>query len=149
MHLDQAEQLALALLQQHGLSHWKFSFDHARRRFGMCHVVHQRISLSRSLTLLNEIEQVRDTLLHEIAHALTPGAGHGPRWQAQCVAIGARPQRCFTSGEVRGPLRSPPRPEIGCVRCDWWADRRRRDRGRKICVQCRQEVFYREKSLPP
>jgi hypothetical protein len=34
-----------------------------------------------------------DTCLHEIAHALTPFAGHGPVWQAMCMKIGANPSR--------------------------------------------------------
>ncbi len=32
-------------------------------------------------------------LLHEIAHALTPRDGHGPKWRAMCVRVGARPTR--------------------------------------------------------
>jgi hypothetical protein len=28
---------------------------------------------------MNDVTQVRDTILHEIAHALEPEDGHGPR----------------------------------------------------------------------
>jgi predicted SprT family Zn-dependent metalloprotease len=34
-----------------------------------------------------------DTVLHEVAHALTRGDKHGARWKAKCLEIGARPDR--------------------------------------------------------
>src|SRR5262249_31162680 len=39
-------------------------------------------------------ETIRDTLLHEIAHALAGrDAGHGPLWKAMCRRAGAKPER--------------------------------------------------------
>ncbi len=56
------------------------------------------------LTELNGEAEVRDTLLHEIAHALTGSrAGHGPAWQKVALAIGAKPRRCYSDEEVRQP----------------------------------------------
>jgi SprT protein len=38
--------------------------------------------------------EIRDTILHEIAHALVgPNVGHGLRWRLKCVEIGAKPER--------------------------------------------------------
>jgi len=65
-----ARILAVTLMQQHGLVGWTFKFDHARRRFGCCNFTRRTISLSRPLTFLNDDAEVRDTILHEIAHAL-------------------------------------------------------------------------------
>src|SRR6476659_8376122 len=107
MNLYEAGALARQLLRQHGLHDWRFELDHARRRFGRCDYTHRRITLSRPLTLLNPLEEVRDTLLHEIAHALTPGAGHGPRWRAMCRQLGARPVRCYADGAVVAPPLKP------------------------------------------
>ena len=80
MHLIDARNLAWDLMRQHGLADlgWRFRFDHARRRFGSCKYREKAITLSRPLTLLNGEAEVRDTVLHEIAHALCPGDGHGP-----------------------------------------------------------------------
>lgn len=86
---------------EHNLSDWHFRFDRAKRRFGACHYHSKTISLSRELTLRNSLEQVKDTLLHEIAHALAPGDGHGTKWQAVCHEIGATPRRCFMTHEVQ------------------------------------------------
>src|SRR5687767_14955649 len=87
MNLYEAAHLAKQLMRQHGLDAlgWTFGFDHARRRFGRCDYTDKRITLSRALTFLNSVDEVRDTVLHEIAHALTPGAGHGARWRAMCA----------------------------------------------------------------
>ncbi|HSV14163.1 MAG TPA: SprT-like domain-containing protein [Tepidisphaeraceae bacterium] len=147
MNLYEAAHLARELLKWHGLHDWQFAFDHARRRFGRCDYTHRRITLSRSLTFLNPVDEVRDTILHEIAHALTPGAKHGPRWRAKCRQIGARPVRCFTEAGVVTPPRGPARYAIGCPACNWWAERRRRPpRGRKyVCVRCRGKIACRER----
>jgi hypothetical protein len=131
---------------RHGLSDWAFRFDHARRRFGSCQRQRKLITLSRPLTFLNNEDQVRDTLLHEIAHALTPGEGHSDRWRAKCVEIGAKPKRCYGDDEVVSPPRRDASYLIGCVKCDWWHDRRRIT-GRKLaCSKCRAPVEYRVKS---
>ena len=150
MNLYAARGLARTLMRQHGLEPdgWTFKFDHAKRRFGSCQSGRSRkwITLSRSLTLLNDEPQVRDTILHEIAHALTPGDGHGPAWKAKCIEIGANPRRTYGDDEVISPPRRAAWFEMGCQRCDWWVDRRRRTRRKLVCKKCRQPVAYRVKS---
>jgi hypothetical protein len=43
----------------------------------------------------NGAEEIVDTILHEIAHALVgPRHGHDTVWKAKCTDIGARPERC-------------------------------------------------------
>ena len=137
-----AHYLARQLMNRHGLSDWAFGFDHARRRFGSCRCGSKRITLSRPLTLLNTEEQVRNTILHEIAHALTPGAGHGARWRQKCREIGAEPARCYTEDEVISPARAPAPYRFGCAACGWWVERRRRSRRNYVCARCRGPVTY-------
>jgi len=106
MNLFDAHKLALELIAKHELTGWKFSFDKSVRRFGLCSYRKKMIFLSRQLTLDNPVEEVADTLLHEIAHALSwirhgrKGCGHGALWKAVCVEIGARPERCYDSAKV-------------------------------------------------
>ncbi len=133
-------------MNQHGLNHWSFAFDHARRRFGRCNYTTRQISLSRSLTFLNPIEEVRDTLLHEIAHALVPGDHHGPRWQAMCRSIGARPVRCYTEESVVSLPRKPAAYMLGCETCNWWVERRRLSRRKYLCKKCRGAVVFRQRA---
>lgn len=147
MNLYEAAHLARQLMTQHGLADWSFGYDHARRRFGRCDYTHRRITLSKSLTFLNPLEEVRDTLLHEIAHALAPGAKHGPRWRMMCLKVGARPVRCYTDTQVVSPPRKPAMYQLGCPRCDWWVDRRRMSQQKYQCAKCRGVVVFRERAL--
>ena len=136
MNLFEAAILAKRLMADHGLTDWSFRFDHARRRFGKCDYTNKSITLSRPLTLLNGVNEARDTILHEIAHALTPGAGHGARWRAACVAVGAKPSRCYKDADVVSPPRRPAAYRIGCPKCDWWVDRRRNTGKKYLCKRC-------------
>jgi predicted SprT family Zn-dependent metalloprotease len=147
LHLDEARTLATHLFRKHGLDGWTFRFDHARRRFGCCRYGQKAITLSRSLALLNSEEQVRDTLLHEIAHALTPGDGHGPGWKAMCARIGARPVRCYTNETVRSPTPPAARYRLGCVSCEWWVERRRLTKNRYVCRRCWKPLIYQERMM--
>lgn len=102
MNLYAARDLAVSLLRQHGLHEWTFRFDHARRRFGACRYAQKAITLSRHLTFLNGDEQVRDTILHEIAHALAgPRHGHDAVWRATARRIGCSGQRCSSADAPR------------------------------------------------
>ena len=96
MDLQDAEDLAHNLLDDHNLSYtWTFGFDNAVRRAGYCNYRKHQITISRAATLVCSEEEVEDTLLHEIAHALTPGHGHDDYWRIKCVSIGG-------SGKISG-----------------------------------------------
>ncbi len=109
VNLHAARILAVSLMNQHRLVGCcgRSRSTTPRRRFGCCNFTRRRISLSRPLTFLNDEAEVRDTILHEIAHALTPKTGHGPAWKAMCLRIGAKPVRCFQTDEVVTPPRRP------------------------------------------
>lgn len=100
MELNAARNLAISLMNQHGLIKlgWYFSFDESRKRFGLCDYGPKRISLSRELVGLNAEARVTNTILHEIAHALLPpGTGHGWAWKAKARSIGCDGKRCYSS----------------------------------------------------
>ena len=106
MKLFEAKQLATQLMDKHGLltNGWYFHFDSAKRRFGCCHYGHKRISLSRELVELNDEARVKNTILHEIAHALVGrGHGHDHVWRAKAIEIGCDGQRCYSSHKVETP----------------------------------------------
>jgi predicted SprT family Zn-dependent metalloprotease len=94
MELTAAHRLATDLMAQHRLDGWTFRFDNARARFGACRYQRREISLSRHLTRLCSEAEVRNTLLHEIAHALVGRAhGHDEVWRRTALAIGSDGQR--------------------------------------------------------
>jgi predicted SprT family Zn-dependent metalloprotease len=65
------------------------------------------ITLSRAFVERNAERTVRDTILHEAAHALAwehdRVTGHGPAWKQWCAVTGAKPRRCFDEEEVTMP----------------------------------------------
>jgi predicted SprT family Zn-dependent metalloprotease len=103
MELKPAQNLAVSLMNRHGLldKGWCFEFDNAVKRFGVCRFRRKTIGLSAKLTTLNNEEKVKDTILHEIAHAIAGyDAGHGIEWKRVCERIGAKPERCYNVAET-------------------------------------------------
>lgn len=128
MKLNDAAKLAQTLLREHGLAAqgWTFDYDTAVRRFGACHYRPKRITLSAKLVAMNDEARVRNTMLHEIAHALSGHkAGHGPQWVAMARAIGCDGQRLYDSREVA----TVSRKFTGtCPNCGRQVQRHRRDK---------------------
>src|SRR4051794_40057748 len=87
-------QLALERMTQHGLHGWSFAFNRRKRAMGLCRYSRKTIELSIYLVDRNGFEEILDTILHEIAHALVgPCHGHDAVWKAKCREVGAKPQR--------------------------------------------------------
>ncbi|MBZ5735408.1 SprT-like domain-containing protein [Nocardioides sp. TRM66260-LWL] len=97
MDLDAALRLATALLHEHGLDDWQVRLDSAKRRAGVCRHDRRIIGLSAPLTLLHAEAEVRETVLHEIAHALAgPEHQHDAVWRAIARRIGSTGARCVS-----------------------------------------------------
>ena len=90
-------------MAEHGLDDWTFVFDRAVRRAGKCSYSTRTISLSSPLTRLHDEDEVRETILHEIAHALTPGEGHSAVWRRMAVRIGSTGERCVDAEAPKVP----------------------------------------------
>jgi hypothetical protein len=105
MKLFDAKMLALELMDKYGLldSGWYFEFDQAKRRFGCCNYRIKKITLSAPLTELRDESFVRNTILHEIAHALVGGRnGHNHIWKAKAIEIGCNGDRCSSDAHIQG-----------------------------------------------
>jgi predicted SprT family Zn-dependent metalloprotease len=87
--------LARGLVAEHGLRGWTVALDRAKTRAGACHYGKRLITLSGPLTRLHSEDHVRDTILHEIAHALV-GARHrhDEVWRKTARRIGCTGERC-------------------------------------------------------
>lgn len=141
MNIEDARKMALDLMFQHGLTSytkdWNFTFDDAVRRFGLCSYWRRTISLSRRLVERNDEAEVRNTILHEIAHALAGSkAKHGPEWKRKAAEIGARPERCYDMAEVNTP--DAPYQAI-CNQCSSAYKRFRVARRTLACSKCCRE----------
>ena len=94
MNLPAVLILARALMEEAGVGDWELGFDRARRRAGQTDHARRRLTLSRHLMLLYDEAQVRETILHEIAHArVGPQHGHDAVWAAEATRLGATGRR--------------------------------------------------------
>lgn len=137
METYKAAELARTLMNENGLRDWLFEFDRAARRFGACYYGRKKISLSEKLTVLNSEAAVRETLLHEIAHALTPNdRGHGKEWARACWKLGIPANRCFDSSveTPKGQWRAT------CIVCGKEHTMHRRPKNRRSC-RCLGKAF--------
>lgn len=95
-----AQTLARNLMDEHGLSWVEFKFDRAKTRLGATHFLGNlphKITLSALYVDLLPEDEIRDVILHEIAHAIAGhSAGHGPTWRRIALSIGCNGMRCAT-----------------------------------------------------
>lgn len=148
MDLQEAEKLARELMHEHKLNFdcWIFQWDNAKKRFGYCNYREKVISISAPLTLLNSADHFKDTVLHEIAHALAPsGAGHNHRWKYIALAIGCNGKRCYDGDVVIPKMKYT----TLCPNCGKQGQRNRQGRATACGRCCRQHNGgrYTEKYL--
>jgi predicted SprT family Zn-dependent metalloprotease len=115
--MDRKEIFSLArqLMDHHGLKNWGLKWIDSKSFAGLCHTSYWhinpafsrgRIELSTAYFDVFSDYDIRDTILHEIAHALTPtpkqktSTGrtryihHGAEWKAKAKEIGCSGERC-------------------------------------------------------
>ena len=132
MDIDEARVLAEGLMREHHLARWVLVFDRARTRAGVCRFASHEIGLSRVLTALHSPELVRETVLHEIAHALVgPRHAHDAVWQAKARSIGSDGRRRMSASAPR-----PVAPWVGTCPQGHATTRHRRPARPSSCTRC-------------
>lgn len=134
--LDFARRLAAELFAKHNITDWRFAFDRATRRAGSCCHTDRTITLAREFARQAPDEELRETLLHEIAHALVgPRHNHDAVWREKALAIGCSGQRCHSISFT------PPRYVVTCEN-HCWAGTAERCRRNVVCRHCRGAILY-------
>lgn len=94
MNKQKAKQLCEELMIENKLNkQWKFEWLNAKRTLGRCDYELKIIYLSKRFVDVNNLHEVKNTILHEIAHAKCRKHGHNKYWRKWCVKLGARPVR--------------------------------------------------------
>lgn len=90
MNRNTATQICRAELNKHGLKHWsvRLTTDIKQSFLGMCDHKSQCIILNAHHIDIHPEAEIIDTILHEIAHALTPGSAHNSIWSSKAREIG-------------------------------------------------------------
>lgn len=133
MEILEAKELAHSLMKEHGLfdKGWKFEFNNRKKSFGVCSYNLKTIFLSKPITALNDVFEVKDTILHEIAHALVPiGHGHDAVWKAMAKKIGCNAERL-------GVYETPKGKYIGtCKQCGHTYFMHKKPKRHRSCAKC-------------
>lgn len=96
-----AANLARELIATHAPPGWTFSWDRAVRRLGCCKYGTRQITMSYDLTVIAPEPEVRNMILHEIAHAVAGyDAAHGPHWVRVARSLGCTGDRCYDVAKV-------------------------------------------------
>lgn len=106
MELMDAQDMALQLMLKHELINRGWTFGYMKnltnghmRTAGYCDHQWQAVKLAPQLVRRASDAKIKDTILHEIAHALVECDGHeetehhGQAWMAQCRKLGCKPHR--------------------------------------------------------
>ena len=93
--LEKYEKITNDMLVKHNLTDWKFIWNNrtTTKTFGICKYRLKEIHLNKKFALVEKTQEVIDTIIHEIAHALTKGDGHGERWRAKCRELGCKDEQ--------------------------------------------------------
>lgn len=68
---------------------WRFGFNRSKTIHGSCYYHRKEIRLSKYLTEINDEDEIRNTILHEISHAiLPPSFGHNKVWKMLFIYLG-------------------------------------------------------------
>lgn len=99
MNIWKAKDLAKALMSKHGLVGWRFEFHNRKTALGTCNYRDKVIFLSEYCTPLLPDDIIKNTILHEIAHALVgPSHGHDSVWKMRARSIGCTGDTCADVG---------------------------------------------------
>lgn len=125
---------------------YKFQWDNAKNRFGICRYSRRVIGLSLPLVEnnLDNFYQINDTILHEIAHAISvhihgrKGMGHGDFWKHVARSIGCNAKRCYSGKDVNQPQY---KYTLICDSCGKEHHRRRLGSTQYSCGTCSPRKF--------
>lgn len=139
----------LGVLAFYGLHDWSVRFDNAKRRLGVCRYKLKVIGFSRHFLKVATIEQIRQTCLHEVAHAATPGCHHNRVWLRVARQMG------YTGGRTCGDVpQAPGRWQATCPGCGRTSHRYRTPKRLdgwhcKKCGRTRGALTWVDTKAPP
>ena len=148
MTLNEVETLGKRFIQEHetksGLkAGWRFAFDLAPVRGGICRHTARQITLSVTYCLKASKVDIVDTILHEIAHAVVgPNHGHDETWKAAARRIGCSAKRCHQVDHT------PPRWRGQCECGQKWKRQRLSQRARTgQCPKCNKRIEWKREGV--
>lgn len=124
----------------HKLFKWSLTPVNTMKYIGQCNYNTQTISISTVFMrgANCNYSKVKKSLMHEIAHALTPGSGHGSEWKRKCSLIGGD-TRLAASMNLPGM-----NWVLYCRKCKWRQEQMTKPNIKnKVCSVCNQQIFIK------
>lgn len=117
------------------LKNYKIEMHRKKNSLGTCNPSKKVIWLSKLFLEVNSIETMRDVLLHEIAHALTPKDGHGKLFKEAAKMLGCNKNNLgyFNNTEHNAPKG---KYVYECINCHKIAYFHRKLKNRHSCGWC-------------
>jgi predicted SprT family Zn-dependent metalloprotease len=135
--IQKAYAIAAQFIKKHNLLEWDFLVDFAKSRAGVCDYKKKEIRLSHEFILMSTDEEIKDTILHEIAHALVGKEhNHNKVWQKKAREIGSNAKRTIKKKY------SNPKYTVTCENNCFHATRERK-RHHVKCGKCGGKIIYK------
>jgi hypothetical protein len=95
LNKDEVFGLLCVFMRDHGLDQWQrsvedFNVAGFRDSLAVCSNELKIIGISTQAVKTKTPAEIKDIILHEIAHALVGGKKHGKAWQKKAVELGVR-----------------------------------------------------------
>lgn len=138
------ENMAYQLLKQHGFHDAKVTWNGRKRALAYARYVPQSISLSRHLFPSLQLDEMKQVILHEIAHLKTgPGHGHDRAWKLECIKIGADYSRTYNGNSIKTTEKQIARFIGVCPTCGHEHFKHRRSKYTDyLCGKCRSQFTF-------
>lgn len=129
-----------SLINQH-LVGWSFKVTKTKHAMGQCDHINKEITISIYHLTTGTLEEIKDTILHEIAHAMTPGHNHDRIWKLKCIELGARPAtKANRIASTKFVESIPPKHSYVCKICGHAKYSNRKLKHRYSCTKCGQAL---------
>ena len=142
MRFARAQAMTLEELRRQGLEDWTVRPCRALGYAGITYGSRREIHLSVPHLDAMDENEVRNTVLHEVAHALAGDAeGHGPRWRKIALALGSDGEEVYDlREEVAEQVLASSRYHATCEHCGatHYRARRTRSMGNLACAETPQ-----------
>lgn len=96
MNLADFRDFAWDLMSQHGIEDWKLILSKKMvSTYGTTNSYRKQIEINLHFVMNNPWSKIKDTILHEIAHAIVGTCHqHDEVWRLKAIEIGCNGQRC-------------------------------------------------------
>ena len=127
-----AQQLWSTKAKRYRLKGWVLKLSHGRSYIGLCDHNYKTIYLSSYFMRGSSCNyaKVKKSLMHEIAHVLTPGQSHNNIWKNKCKRLGGDIRKAGTM-DLAGM-----NWVIYCSFCKWRQETFNKPKKGMICSKC-------------